>query len=362
MKRKPVSKLPALIGLAASVSLSLSVHADDLPGVNFSHHDWEITCDNTRTCRAAGYQSDEGDALPVSVLLTRKAGPRQPVTAQLQIGNYGNDELMDKLPSTLKLAMKINSQPLGTVTVNKKDLIADLSRKQTDALVAALSKNSEIEWAQGGTVWNLSGKGAAAVLLKMDEFQGRIGTTGALLRKGPKSEDAVLPALPAPVVTAAPIPKTKPGDERLARTQMKAILAALRTTLKDDECGELSKAGKEGYEFSLERLSDSKLLASARCWTAAYNMGYGYWVINDTAPYAPVLVTTGGSDFGDGTISSMQKGRGLADCIWTEAWTWDGKQFVHTAASSSGMCKFVAPGGAWDLPQLVTDVRTAKPR
>lgn len=355
-------KLPAAIGFVAFISLASFVHAADHPGVRFFHHDWEITCDNTRTCRAAGYQSDEGDALPVSVLLTRKAGARQLVTTQVQIGNYGNDELMDKLPATLKLTMKINAQSLGTVTVSKEGLIADLSRKQTDALVAALAKNSEIAWSQGGTVWRLSSKGAAAVLLKMDEFQGRIGTTGALLRKGPKSEDAVLPALPVPVVSAAPVPKTKASDERLARTQMKAILAALRTTLKDDECDELPKAGKEDYEFSLVRLSGNKLLASARCWTAAYNMGYGYWVINDSAPYAPVLVTTSGSDFSDGTISSTQKGRGLADCIWTEEWAWDGRQFVQTAASSSGMCKAIAPGGAWDLPLLVTNVRKAEAR
>jgi hypothetical protein len=27
----------------------------------FVHHDWEIACDNTRTCRAAGYQADDAE-------------------------------------------------------------------------------------------------------------------------------------------------------------------------------------------------------------------------------------------------------------------------------------------------------------
>ena len=48
--------------------------------VDFSHDDWTIACDNTRTCRAAGYQADDSDP-PVSVLLTRKAGAGQAVTA-----------------------------------------------------------------------------------------------------------------------------------------------------------------------------------------------------------------------------------------------------------------------------------------
>ncbi|RBC82079.1 DUF1176 domain-containing protein, partial [Xanthomonas oryzae pv. oryzae] len=50
--------------------------------------DWTIACDNTRTCRAAGYQADEGEHLPVSVLLTRTAGAGQTVTAELMLGQY----------------------------------------------------------------------------------------------------------------------------------------------------------------------------------------------------------------------------------------------------------------------------------
>jgi hypothetical protein len=36
----------------------------------------------------------------------------------------------------------------------------------------------------------------------MDEFQGRIGTPGALVRKGTRPEATVLPPLPAPEITA----------------------------------------------------------------------------------------------------------------------------------------------------------------
>ena len=44
-----------------------------------------------------------------------------------------------------------------------------------------------------------SSTGASAVLLKMDEYQGRIGTPGALVRKGTKAEAAVPMPTPVPV-------------------------------------------------------------------------------------------------------------------------------------------------------------------
>jgi hypothetical protein len=331
------------------------VQAADLPGISFSHHDWEIVCDNTRTCRAAGYQSEEVD-LAVSVLLTRKAGPRQAVTGQLMIGSYDNDDLLKQLRSIFKLSMKINGRSLGEVSVNQKSLVADLSSKQVDALIAALARNSTIEWTSGEKVWSLSGKGAAAVLLKMDEFQGRLGTNGALVKKGARGEDAVLPALPMPVVMAAPIATSQRSSKQLANNKSKAFRNAILSFVNDD-CPDRQDGDTGDAEMSTERLTNGKLLVSTLCWRAAYNEGYGYWVINENPPYHPVMVTESGSEYSAGHISSSQKGRGLGDCWSNEGWTWNGKQFIHTESSSTGMCKLVAAGGAWSLPMIVTDVR-----
>jgi len=66
------------------------VAAETLPRLQFEHKDWEIARDNTRTCRAAGYQI--GDVVPnASVLLTRKAGPHQPVVVALQLAQTADD-------------------------------------------------------------------------------------------------------------------------------------------------------------------------------------------------------------------------------------------------------------------------------
>lgn len=339
--------------------LSLCAQAADLPGVSFPHHDWQLVCDNTRNCRAAGYQSDDND-LAVSVLLTREAGPSQPVTGDLMIGDFEGDDPVNQLPSEFELTMRINGQNLGQVLFDQGSREAELSTKQINALLEALRHTSTIEWGIGENHWHLSDKGAAAVLLKMDEFQGRVGTKGALIKKGPLNEAKVLPPLPIPVVIAAPVAKPLPSDNQLAIDNSKALREALLANIKGDEhddCSDLEENGAAEAELSVTRLTNDKLLASARCWAGAYNAGYGYWVINDAPPYNPVLVTTSGSEYSEGVISAAHKGRGIGDCWSTDDWTWDGKQFVHTGASSTGMCKLLAPGGAWSLPTIVTDVR-----
>jgi hypothetical protein len=349
-----------LLSMAMLMS-SLSAQAASSGGLYFSHHDWELACDNTRTCRAAGYSVD-GDDMPVSVLLTRKAGPNQPVTVELAIGNYLESEALKKLPATFKLAMRIKGQGVGQVVMGQDSLSSSLSETQSAALLAALPKDSSIEWAGGSLAWHLSSKGASAVLLKMDEFQGRIGTTAALLKKGPKGEDAVLPPLPMPVLLVPALPKAQPGDEQFLKKHGKLIRKAVIAASKNDEDCEMLTAPQDG-EMALVavRLTDAKWLVSSTCWRAAYNSGDGYWIIDGSAPYNPVAVTTSGSEYSDGSIFQSQKGRGLGDCWSTASWSWDGKQFIQTAASTTGMCRLIAPGGAWALPTVVMDVKH-KPR
>jgi hypothetical protein len=160
-------------------------------GLSYSHLDWEIVCDNTLTCRAAGYGPEDPEN-GVSVLLTRAAGPDQPVGAQVQLGHY--DEQAAPLPSQVQ--MTVDGRPLGSVKLAKDSATGRLTPAQTAALLSAMLGKGEVAWSVGDQSWQLSGKGANAVLLKMDEVQGRLGTTGALVRKGSKPETEVLPPCP----------------------------------------------------------------------------------------------------------------------------------------------------------------------
>lgn len=327
----------------------------------FTHYDWELVCDNTRTCRAAGYHSEGGSSteeggepLPVSVLFTRAAGPQAPIRAELQLGNPGEDQTVEEWPATLALTMRIDGKPAGQITVRQGKWTVPLAPQQAALLVAALTRHSTIAWSDGQRTWRLSDKGAAAVLLKMDEFQGRLDTPGALVRKGSREESGVLPPLAPPVVLAA----TVPLDDRVRMPA--AALAGLRAALRPSarECNPPEADASRG-ELDVRRLSPTRLLVSMPCWRGAYNEGAAYWVVNARAPHAPRLVTHDANEYAAGKLQASHKGRGIGDCWGSEEWIWDGARFVHTASGTTGECRSIAPGGAWSLPRLVTTVRPA---
>jgi hypothetical protein len=333
--RNATRLLPVLAALAAATASA---------GVQFSHKDWELACDNTRTCRAAGYQAEEAPPA-VSVLLTRAAGPRQAVTAQVAIGTY---EDTSATPAPAEVELTIGGRSFGAIALKAEEGTGNLNPAQVVVLLQALLRSDEIAFVAGSQRWRLSDAGAAAVLLRMDDIQGRVGTTGALVRKGVRGEEGVLRALPKPVVHAAAIHGRTPGESLAV-----AVLRSLRKAPAD--CQDLKEPGEPA---KIWRLDAHKVLVSARCWLAAYNEGYGFWVANDRPPYKPVAVTTSGTEFDPqrSRIVAMQKGRGLGDCFGIDAWVWDGARFVHTEEATTGMCRLVAAGGPWMLTTLVSEV------
>jgi hypothetical protein len=329
-------------------------------GLWFSHHDWALACDNTRACKAVGYQAD-ADEQAVSLLLTRRAGPRQPVKGLVALGeNDGEGPEPTQGGSTqtpLKPMLHVNGQVHGVVPVDRASRIGELSARQVVVVLGVLPKTARIELTLGDRVWRLSDRGAAAVLLKMDEFQGRLGSPGALVKPGTQSEDAVPAERPKPVVRQVALPPPQPGDDRFVARHGKVLLGALRPTVKPDDCPDLANPRADPGDWTAVRLTPTRMLVSGPCWAAAYNAGQGFWTVNAQPPFGPVLVTPNGTDRVENTILSQQKGRGLGDCWSTDEWTWNGSGFVHTRSATTGLCKLVSPGGPWDLPTHVTDVR-----
>ena len=139
-------------------------------------------------------------------------------------------------------------------------------------------------------------------------------------------------------------------------------MSSLRATLEDEyDCWLLIEEDADSIELQSRRLTSTTMLVSTACNRGAYNSMTGYWVVADKNPYEAELITTAGSDYYDGNIVANRKGRGLGDCWALDRWTWDGEQFVHTNSSTTGMCRGIAPGGAWSLPTLTIDVRPPAP-
>ncbi|BCU57159.1 DUF1176 domain-containing protein [Enterobacter kobei] len=343
--------------LAALTLLAAPVIAQE-NGVSFSHKDWEMVCDNTLTCRAAGYSTEETEeGTGGSVLLTRKAGPDSAVAGEVVLADTESDD--NATSGTLMLW--INDQPAGALKAAEDDRWT-LTTAQTQALIKAVKGSGKVEVKEGRTPFVLSGNGATAVLLKMDDVQGRIGTPGAFIKKGDKPESSVHAAVPAPVIQAV---KVTPGETRtLSKADADALKPQLLATLnKDAQCDRLQPAEGDAQEgdgdITVTPLDARHVLASTLCWRGAYNEGYGYWVIANTPDAKPVLVTESATDYSDGVIAMGQKGRGLGDCWATASWVWDGTAFRLSHESTTGMCRYLRLGGTWDLPTWVADVKPA---
>ncbi|MGV3679920.1 MAG: DUF1176 domain-containing protein [Acidovorax sp.] len=327
----------ALVPCVCLLALALPAQAADKEPVRFTHKDWGLQCDNTRACSAVGYQPEAGDSGPVSIRLTREAGPGTPVLVDLQVSTE------DVTPASLNL--KVGKLSLSGL----KGDIPRVPAGQVAALLQELQKNDEATVTAGKEQWVLSLAGASAVLLKMDEAQGRVGTPGALVRRGSKSESSVLAAVPAPVVNAVrPLPERK-GDDALA----KPLLAAIDLKEVDDRCnGDPPKPA----EVQVHRLTERKVLLSIPCAMGAYNFGGLNWLANDRPPYQPQQLDAEGEfDAADGSIRSSMKGRGIGDCWSMQEWHFDGKGFVLTGQSGDSMCRGFA-GGAWQLPSYTAKV------
>lgn len=333
-------------------TLSAPVLADN-NGTSFNHKDWEVVCDNTLTCRAAGYSPEE-EAIG-SVLLTRKAGADTPVTVDVVLAEMESDETVQQP----KLTLWIDGNAQGEVDAQDSDTWR-LSDAQTAALITAVKGSGKVEFRGGAKPFVLSGDGATAVLLKMDDVQGRVDTPGALIKKGDKPESGVTAAVAAPVINAAKVSETP--ERTLTEAEVTALKPKLIATLtKDSGCDRLQtpdeKAEDGENDLTLTPLSNNQVLISTLCWRAAYNEGYGFWVTDSKMQGPPVLVTDSASDYSDGLISMGQRGRGIGDCWASSEWVWDGKAFAQSSESTTGMCRYIRAGGTWDLPSFVAQVK-----
>lgn len=314
-------------------------------GVHHEAIDWELRCDNTRTCRAAGYQAEGVDGA-VSMRITREAGPATPVGIDLTVpGDEQQQQGRAHQPLRLQVGALVLDGLSGQPAAIPMTLVPELMR--------ALLAESEAAVSGAGPSRTLSLRGLHSVLLKMDEAQGRLDTPAALVRKGTRPETAVPVALPVPVVHAAAALPRRRGDAALAPIILREL---------DPEAWEVCNSPITGArQLGIHRLTPDTLLVTAPCHNGAYNRADLAWLARDTSPHRPQLLDVNGSfDPRDGSLTLELKGRGLGDCWHIERRQFDGHDFALASETQDGLCRGFA-GGAWQLPVFVSRVvRTAK--
>ncbi len=313
--------------------------------IAFQYKDWELACDNMGTCRAVGYNSEDEYENLVAIKLTRKAGKNTGVDAKANFLTDYNNNGEPICPKALQFF--INSKHYGNIKT--KDCIGQLNKKQTQALLNILQKESVIKFETKKNSFTLSDQGATAVLLKMDEYQQRVGKPSALIKKG-KSKKAVLQPKPKPIITIPVMPKAKKHlTFGLLKSNLKKQLNKLPCESEDKDTD---------TDIWAYALNDKQSLLEIPCMMAAYNFSDYYVVVDQQLN--EVQATVGeGNGYDNGIISGAWKGRGVGDCWYFTEYAWNGEKFVLSNESHTGMCRGFG-GGAWELPSYVSEVKQLK--
>ena len=226
-----------------------------------------------------------------------------------------------------------------------------------------MKKESEIRLTYGKTTLKVSDKGAAAAMLKMDEFQQRLNTPSALIRKG-QEKHAVLAPQAAPKIQVAYIKNPSKTELKRGEKQFDAVLALLRKSADSsaiDYCADLQD-DSEQKTITLYSLTHGKVLAEAVCisGSAAYT---GYYAVMDNklSKVEQVLENQYTFAYYDEKLNALivegsYKSSGLAESWYGYEAAWNGKTFITTAEHTSGSAKGFM-GGAWGgLPTFVSQI------
>lgn len=273
--------------------------------------DWAVGCDNGGTCQAGSLMPEEGDAPALTLSIERGPGPDAPVALRLR----------SQATIALPLTAQVDGEAVARGGTQQDDAIS-LTGAPALALAAKLAAGRTLTLidAKGETVTTLSLTGASAALRWIDDRQGRVGTTGAIVARGTKPDTR--PAPPLPIVRVATIRGEAALLDPLLITRMRALA----------ECD-----GDDLPDVTTKTLDGPRTLAIVPCAEGAYNVLSALFVIERGAA-VPVSFDTpvaGDSDgdlaynatFEDGILDTFAKGRGLGDCGVMQRYAWDGTRF-----------------------------------
>lgn len=311
--------------------------------VNTSFKDWSVTCDNTLVCAAFGFSNSPSAGY---LKIERSPGPGGRLQAGLVI-NLDEDAMA---PS--RWTLKLDGKPLagfGVLTSQAGDWgqVIGLDDDQSRQLVEAIRDAGSLTLTASRTEpVEISLSGSSASLRFIDDQQGRVGLSDALVAKGAGSPFAA-PEGPAQPIIQVPV---APDQTRLPSR----LPAFIRDIAKDEDCDSLGS--QEDFPVIKARLAPNLMLWGAICSSGAYNFGYKFFTSDDsgqagralTFPYArgweqadTVYVVNADFDPDTLVVSAFEKGRGLGDCGSLVQWVWNGAEFVLLRQDIMSDCRGV---------------------
>ena len=306
--------------------------------------DWQASCGNDGNCWAFGFAPDFGAGW---IRIALAPGPdAQP---QISFGFWP----VSVGPPARQLSLDVDGRvfpasmsPDGT----KEAPIGVIAGGDARALIDALAQGKSLTL-RGGANQAVSLNGAAASLLWIDDKQGRLDTSTALIRRGAKPSSTVPTAPPLPTVTlSSAVSQAGFGDT--GQTVPDALLnrSDVANCMKESVTPDVTDT------VASARLDANTELWAIPCGAGAYNITQAWFLTGpggrDARPVA--LVGTGGPGADPTTpdnttingaydpktrlLTAFPKGRGLGDCGTLQTWGWTGRQFVLTKEQTMGEC------------------------
>ncbi|WP_420479822.1 DUF1176 domain-containing protein, partial [Brevundimonas sp. FT23028] len=233
------------------------------------------------------------------------------------------------------------------------------------AILAALPASRALTLTSGKAQAALPTSGISAALLWIDERQGRLETTTALLRRGERPASAVPAAPPLPrVIPAAAI--SQRGFEGAANP-LEDDSEGLKLPVAIEGLQAVKDCRAEGNAFLNKailgaRLDGQTILWGVPCGSGAYNATYVLYLSRPDgsnvrpAPLPERTPRSEGDIGGEGpwlvnpvydaahrTLTVFPRGRGLGDCGTITTWTWTTGGFALSEERSMGDCWGMTP-------------------
>ncbi|WP_162244682.1 DUF1176 domain-containing protein [Aureimonas sp. Leaf454] len=316
-----------------------SAQADPIQSYD-TYRSWLLACDNTLNCVAKGF----GDIDPrAEVTLERAAGSDGELLLRLASGTaFTIDQVaIDGNPVILE------SSEWAPVPGDVGTTFSSDQLPVVHSLLAQIKDGHELSFGPGGEI---PLDGLVAALLRMDERQGRLGGTTALIRKGRLPASRVPDAPPVPTIPDRPITASlNPGEaEHLAAT----VRSTQTAVFAEEGCQD----DRLAIEPSVYALSDAQALVTFACIMGAYQgSSIGFLISRDNKVAQqlkfPVSYQSNGtqpvnedllseSDFNPetGRLFMSARGRGLFDCGMSATWLWNGREFIMTELALQERC------------------------
>jgi hypothetical protein len=334
-----------LTAAAALASVLIGAGAAQAAGTK-TVKDWTAVCNNLGDCTAFGF-SEEGGDTDAYLKIERQAGP----AAQPQVAIVYDSG--DKQPAQT-WTLSLDGKPIAGIgpvqaAGSENGARTTLTGAAAQHLIDALRGGQALALSAGGKdLEEVSLAGSAAILLWVDDQQGRVGTVTALSKKGSAPATSVHPRGVPPLVRPAP-PASQAGLPKRAPKSL--IKSAADCDLGSDT----------EPDDVVARLAPGVVLWGPQCQEGAYNEVNIFFIGDEHAGHLRRLgfpdafaradakndeLMNVGYDPKTQMLSAFSKDRGIADCGSTAGWVWDGKAFQLAHEELMPACRGV-PSDDW---------------